>query len=380
MKTIALSSNTAWYLYNFRIGTIRALIERHFRVVIIAPWDEFSLRLRELGCEVYDIKMDNKGSSPLADVKTFLAYRKMYRTLRPDLALHFTIKPNIYGALAARSVGLHCVNMVSGIGTAFIRESWLTRIVEQLYKLSQSWPHKVFFQNMDDLGMFVERRLVPAEKVERVPGSGVNLTQFVAAPPANNPALVFLLIARMLRDKGVMEFVEAARLVKARHPQVRFQLLGQLGVANRTAILCEQVEGWVAEGVVEYLGETDNVAPYIANADCIVLPSYREGISRILLEASAMARPIVATDVTGCREVVDDGETGYLCKVKDPVDLADKLERMLSLSCEQRAEMGRKGREKMQHEFDEQIVIRRYLEVIDEIVRQEKRSCEPVNS
>ncbi len=380
LKTIALSSNTAWYLYNFRIGTIRALIERHFRVVIIAPWDEFSLRLRELGCEVYDIKMDNKGSSPLADVKTFLAYRKMYRTLRPDLALHFTIKPNIYGALAARSVGLHCVNMVSGIGTAFIRESWLTRIVEQLYKLSQSWPHKVFFQNMDDLGMFVERRLVPAEKVERVPGSGVNLTQFVAAPPANNPALVFLLIARMLRDKGVMEFVEAARLVKARHPQVRFQLLGQLGVANRTAILCEQVEGWVAEGVVEYLGETDNVAPYIANADCIVLPSYREGISRILLEASAMARPIVATDVTGCREVVDDGETGYLCKVKDPVDLADKLERMLSLSCEQRAEMGRKGREKMQHEFDEQIVIRRYLEVIDEIVRQEKRSCEPVNS
>ncbi|CAG0940069.1 partial galacturonosyltransferase, partial [Gallionellaceae bacterium] len=340
----------------------------------------FSLRLRELGCEVYDIKMDNKGSSPLADVKTFLAYRKMYRTLRPDLALHFTIKPNIYGALAARSVGLHCVNMVSGIGTAFIRESWLTRIVEQLYKLSQSWPHKVFFQNMDDLGMFVERRLVPAEKVERVPGSGVNLTQFVAAPPANNPALVFLLIARMLRDKGVMEFVEAARLVKARHPQVRFQLLGQLGVANRTAILREQVESWVAEGVVEYLGETDNVAPYISNADCIVLPSYREGISRILLEASAMARPIVATDVTGCREVVDDGETGYLCKVKDPVDLADKLERMLSLSCEQRAEMGRKGREKMQHEFDEQIVIRRYLEVIDEIVRQEKRSCEPVNS
>jgi len=375
LKTIALSSNTTWYLYNFRIGTIRALIERHFRVVIIAPWDEFSLRLRELGCEVYDIEMDNKGSSPFADVKTFLAYRKIYRTLQPDLALHFTIKPNIYGALAARSLGLPCVNMVSGLGTAFIRESWLTRIVEQLYKFSQSWPHKVFFQNMDDLGLFVERRLVSAEKVERVPGSGVNLTQFVAAPPANNSAPVFLLIARMLRDKGVVEFVEAARLVKARHPEIRFQLLGQLGVANRSAILREQVEGWVAEGAVEYLGETDNVVPYIANADCIVLPSYREGISRILLEASAMARPIVATDVTGCREVVDDCETGYLCKVKDPEDLADKLERMLSLSSEQRAEMGRKGREKMQLEFDEQIVIRRYLEVIDEIVKNKEKSC-----
>lgn len=369
LKSIVLSSNTTWYLYNFRIGTIRALIDRHFRVVIIAPWDEFSLRLRELGCDVYDIEMDNKGSSPIADAKTFLAYRKIYRTLQPDLALHFTIKPNIYGALAARSLGLPCINMVSGLGTAFICESWLTRIVERLYKLSQSWPHKVFFQNMDDLDLFVERRLVPTEKAERLPGSGVNLTQFVAASPAKNSAMVFLLIARMLRDKGVVEFVEAARLVKTRHPEVRFQLLGQLGVANRSAILREQVEGWVAEGVVEYLGETDDVAPYIANADCIVLPSYREGISRILLEASAMARPIVATDVTGCREAVDDGETGYLCKVKDPVDLADKLERMLLVSREQRAEMGRKGREKMQREFDEQIVIRRYLEVIGEIVK-----------
>ncbi|MEQ6341777.1 MAG: glycosyltransferase family 4 protein [Gammaproteobacteria bacterium] len=369
LKLIALTSNTTWYLFNFRIGTIRALIEQHFKVVVIAPWDEFSLRLRELGCDVYDIEMDNKGSSPIADAKTFLAYRKLYRTLQPDLVLHFTIKPNIYGTLAARSLGLPCINMVSGLGTAFIRESWLTRIVERLYKLSQSWPRKVFFQNMDDMGLFVERGLVPAEKVERVPGSGVNLTQFIAAPPASNSSTVFLLIARMLRDKGVLEFVEAARLVKARHPKVRFQLLGQLGVANRTAILREQVDGWVAEEVVEYLGETDNVAPYIANADCVVLPSYREGISRILLEASAMARPIVATDVAGCREVVDDGETGYLCKVKDPVDLANILERMLMLTSEQRAEMGRKGREKMQREFDERIVIRRYLEVIDEVIK-----------
>lgn len=373
MTTLVLSSNTAWSLYNFRVGIIRALIGQYSRVVIIAPWDEFSLRLRDMGCEVYDIDMDNKGSSPIADAKTLLVYRKMYRALQPDLALHFTIKPNIYGALAARSLGVPCVNMVTGLGTAFIHDSWLTRIVERLYKLSQSWPRKVFFQNTDDLGMFVERRLVLAEKAERLPGSGINLAQFTAAPPARNSAPVFLLIARMLKDKGVVEYVEAARMVKVRHPQVRFQLLGQLGVANRTAILREQVEEWVTEGVAEYLGETDNVVPYIANADCIVLPSYREGISRTLLEAAAMARPIVTTDVTGCREVVDDGETGYLCKVKDPADLANKLERILMLSSEQRAEMGRKGREKIQREFDEQIVIRRYLEVIGEILKHGRR-------
>ena len=172
----------------------------------------------------------------------------------------------------------------------------------------------------------------------------------------------------MLKDKGVVEFVEAARLLKAKHTDIRFQLLGQLDAVNRTAILREQMDSWVKEGVVEYLGETDDVTPFIANADCIVLPSYREGLSKTLLEAAAMERPIVATDVPGCREVVNDGSTGYLCKVKNIYDLAQKLERILMLSSDQRAEMGRKGRVKMKSEFDEQIITRRYLDVIDNIV------------
>jgi glycosyltransferase involved in cell wall biosynthesis len=368
MKTIVISYNTARYLYRFRIGTVRALIERKHKIVVVAPWDDYSLKLRDLGCDVYDIKMNNKGSNPLADARTLLAYRKIYRTIRPDLALHFTIKPNIYGTLAARSLGVPCLNMVTGVGTAFINDSWLTRFVEILYRLSQSWPHKVFFQNMDDLGLFINRGLVQSGKTEILSSSGVDLSLFSSAPPANNAAPIFLLIGRMLRDKGVVEFVEAARLLKTRHPDVRFQLLGQMDVVNRTAILREQMDRWVADGVVEYLGETDDVRPYIAHADCVVLPSYREGLSKTLLEAAAMARPIVATDVPGCREVFNDGVSGYLCKVKNIDDLANKLERMLMLSSEQRAEMGRKGRDKMQREFDEQIIIRRYLEVIDEIV------------
>jgi len=367
---IILSSNTAWSLYNFRAGLIRALIDRGNQVISVAPWDKFSLGLREMGCKVHDIVIDNKGASPISDTKTFLSYRKIYRMLEPDVVLHFTVKPNIYGTLAARLLGVPCINMVTGLGTPFIHYSWLTSLVELLYKLSQSWPRKVFFQNADDLGMFVERGLVSAEKAERLPGSGINLTQFQPAPPAGNSAPIFLLMARMLKDKGVVEFVEAARIVKQQHPKVRFQLLGKLGAPNRTAIHNEQVAGWVKEGTVEYLGETDNVAPYIALADCIVLPSYREGMSRTLLEGAAMARPIVTTDVIGCREIVEDCETGYLVKVRDSVDLANKLERMRSLSNEQRAEMGRKGREKIQREFDEQIIIRRYLEVIDKLAGQ----------
>lgn len=368
MKTVVISYNTARYLYRFRIGIVRALIERNHKVVVVAPWDDYSPMLRDLGCDVYDIPMDNKGSNPVADAMTLLAYRKLYRKIRPDLALHFTIKPNIYGTLAARSLGVPCINMVTGVGTAFIHDSWLTRVVEKLYTVSQSWPRKVYFQNMDDMGLFIKRGLVPTKNADILSSSGVNLSQFAAALPANNAAPIFLFIGRMLRDKGVVEFVDAARLVKAQQSDVRFQLLGQLDVVNRTAILREQMDSWVAEGLVEYLGETEDVRPHIAQADCVVLPSYREGLSKTLLEAAAMARPILATDVPGCREVVDDGISGYLCKVKNKDDLANKLDRILLLSSEQRTEMGRKGREKMQREFDEKIIVQHYLEVIDEIV------------
>jgi glycosyltransferase involved in cell wall biosynthesis len=370
-KSVVISYNTARYLYRFRIGIVLGLLDRQYKVIVIAPWDEYSQKLIDLGCEVYGIKMDNKGSSPIVDFMTLLAYRKLYGQLKPDLALHFTIKPNIYGTLAARSQAVPTISMITGLGTAFIQESWLTRVVEQLYKLSLTWPYKVFFQNSDDLGVFTQRGLVPTEKAEQLASSGINLELFTAAPPANNAYPVFLLIGRMLKDKGVIEFVEAARLLKKTYPEVRFQLLGQLDVENRTAISREQVNQWVTEGIVEYLGITDNVMPYIAQADCIVLPSYREGLSRTLLEASAMARPIIATDVTGCREIVDDAVSGYLCKVKDPVDLANKLGQILVLSSDQRAEMGRKGRKKMQKEFDEKIIVERYLEVVDEAIKQQ---------
>lgn len=368
-KTIVISYNTARYLYRLRFATVKELIDRKHKVIAIVPYDDYSQRLVDLGCEVYDIKMDSKGSSLLSDARTLLAYRKLYRKLQPDLALHFTIKPNIYGTLAARSLAVPCINMVTGLGTAFTKDSLLTRVIEQLYKFSQTWPYKVFLQNMDDMRLFIDRGLVPKEKAELLPSSGVNLEQFAATPPATNMAPIFLLIARMLKDKGIVEFVEAARIIKARHPQARFQLLGQLGVENRTAIYPDEMNAWVQEGVIEYLGETHDVRPYIADSACVVLPSYyREGLPRSLLEASAMARPIITTDNVGCRDIVDDGINGYLCKIKDYVDLADKIERILMLSDAEREDMGRKGREKMQREFDEKIIIKRYLDVMDEVL------------
>jgi glycosyltransferase involved in cell wall biosynthesis len=250
----------------------------------------------------------------------------------------------------------------------FIRDTWLTKLVRSLYKTAMSRSHHVFFQNNEDMGMFVERGLVAAAKVSRLPGSGINLDLFRCEPLLEEKCeFRFLLVARLLWDKGVGEYVAAARIVRQKHPTVRFQLLGFLDVLNKTAVSKDEMELWVREGVVEYLGVADDVKPYMVDADCVVLPSYREGVPRSLLEAAAIGRPIVTTDAVGCRDAVDDNVTGLLCRVADAADLARKLLQMIEMHPLDRSKMATAGRKKMELEFDERIVINRYLEVIAQV-------------
>jgi glycosyltransferase involved in cell wall biosynthesis len=365
-RTVALASNTAWYLHNFRSGLIRTLLERGDRVATLAPSDGYVPRLRDMGCEVVDLPMDNMGTNPVRDIATWHHFRRAYRAIGPEVVLHYTAKPMVYGTLAARSLGIPIVNTVTGLGTAFLRGGPLQTVVQTLYRVALRHSPRVFFQNPDDLDLFVSRGLVRLEQAGRLPGSGVDLERFAVAPTAQGPARVFLLVARMLRDKGIGEFVEAARGLRRENPGLRFQLLGQLGVANRTAIPRSEVESWVREGSIEHLGEIDDVRPWIGNADCVVLPSYREGTPRTLLEAAAMGRPIVTTDVPGCRQVVDDGVTGLLCRARDATDLAVKIRSITGMTSEQRQAMGLAGRAKMEREFDQRIVIAGYLAAIEE--------------
>lgn len=211
--------------------------------------------------------------------------------------------------------------------------------------------------------------LVVESKVEQLPGEGVGLNHFAFASMRTRPAdqPVLLMIARLLRDKGVLEYVEAARRVHTLNPKAIFRLLGAAGADNPTAISLDQVRSWEEERIIEYLGITEDVRPHIADADCVVLPSYREGIPRTLLEAGAMGRPIITTDVAGCRDIVEDGINGFLCMPRNGVDLAEKMLQFINLSHKQRANMGQNGRKKMVREFDEKIVIQRYLEVIREV-------------
>ncbi len=365
---LVISANAAWNLANFRSGLIAALIAAGYEVIAVAPPDAAAeKRLAALGCRFIAVPIASQGVSPWHDLRTFFAYLRLFRAERPAAYLGYTIKPNVYGSLAARACGVPALNNISGLGTAFIKRSWLTVAAKLLYRVGLAGSHTLFFQNEADRALFVAARLAKAERALLLPGSGIDPRQFPAAPPRTaetGAEIAFLLIARLVRDKGVFEYVEAARLLRERHPQVRCRILGFLDVENRTAISRETVASWMEEGVIDYLGAADDVRPHIAASDCVVLPSYREGTSRVLLEAAAMARPIVTTDVPGCREVVEDRRTGLLCAVRDGRSLADAMARMVELEGAARTAMGLAGRDKVVREFSEHLVIDRYLQRI----------------
>ena len=366
---IVICSNTAWSLYNFRRALIRALVDDGFEVIVAAPLDVYANKVQGLGCRYIALPMDNRGTSPVRDLQLLVRLWRLLGRERPVAYLGYTIKPNIYGALAARALGIPTLCNVTGLGAAFIRDSWLTRVVKHLYRVAFR-SSSVIFENETDREFFVEERLVRGQQTLVMPTTGVDLAQFTPSSPRPvDGQLHFLLVARMLWDKGVGEFIEAARRLRQSNPEVRFQLLGFLDVLNPAAIDRSVVEGWVAEGIVEYLGATEDVRPHLAAADCIVLPSYREGLPRSLIEAAAMGRPLIATDVPGCREVVDIGKNGFLVVPRDASSLAEAIAAFCELSHAQRSEMGVASRRKAVTEFDETVVVDRYRQEIAAMIK-----------
>lgn len=363
---IAVVSNTCWYLFNFRLNLMLALQAAGHTVVAVAPEDAYAQRIRQAGVAFEAVPISGGGTQPLREAQSVLRLGAVFRRRRVGLVLSYTPKGNLYAALACIALGLPFVPNVSGLGRAFIRRSLVTQVAKTLYRLTFGRAHRVFFQNLDDMGVFVRSGLVRPAQAERLPGSGVDLGRFAPAPPVarSADAPVFLLVARMLWDKGVGEYVQAARCVRQRYPGARFELLGFLDVDNPSAISRPQMDAWVAEGVVDYLGSTDDVRPFLAQADGVVLPSYREGVPRTLLEAAAMARPVITTDAPGCRDTLVDGRSGFLCRPADAQDLADKLLRFTALTLPARQAMGQQGREWVAQNFAEGLVIGRYLEVV----------------
>jgi len=372
-KTIVIFINTAWNIYNFRAGLLLALQKEGHRIVAIAPRDSYVGKLEAMGIEFQEIKINNKGINPFEDFKLTYEIYKLYRKISPDIVLHYTIKPNIYGTIAAGILGIPTISNISGLGTVFLNNRFSSKIARMLYRIALRFPAKVFFQNADDRDLFIANKLVKKQRTDLLPGSGIDTEKF---KPINQPmfqgenSVRFLMIARLLKDKGVIEYVEAAKDF-LEIPNVSFDILGAYYPGNPTAVTAIQMQKWQEEGIVGYLGESDDVVSIIAEHDCIVLPSYREGLSRVLLEAASMAKPIITTDVPGCRDIVDDGVNGYLCKPKDVASLSAQMKKMIALSLQERYDMGIRGRQKVQRSFDERLVIEKYQEAIYNVLRSE---------
>ena len=366
---IAFVANTSWSIYKFRLYLIERLLHEGFAIYVLAPRDAYTEKFESLKGLNY-IQLHHfhaKSISPLQDYRLYRELYGHYRSLKPALIFHYTVKANLYGTSAAARAGIPSISVVTGLGYTFSGEGWLQRGVRLGYRRQLQKSTEVWFLNEDDRQVFVSQHLVPVEKTFLLPGEGVDTDWFFAAPydpQTPKKTVTFLLIGRLIRHKGIVEFVEAAGLLRKQGLSVRCQLLGFFDDKNPVAIPRKQLEEWTASGIITYLGHTDDVRPYIEQADCIVLPSYREGMPLSLLEGASMCKALIATDTAGCRTIISEGVNGYLCRQKDGPDLAARMAAYFHLPPDAKRQMGIEGRNRVRQQYTRETVAAIYLEKI----------------
>lgn len=360
--TVLVVANSSWNLSHFRGGLIRALHKAHIRVVAAVP--DGDPPVPEL--TTYSFPLKAESVAPLTELRSILGLIGILRAVKPAAVLSFTPKGNIYAGLAARAVGVPVIPNVSGLGTGFIRGGFLQRVQQALYREAFVTAPTVFFQNGDDSRLFEELGLIRPEQVRLLPGSGVDCRHFAAEPLAERKAgeAHLLFVGRLLGDKGLRELAEAMRRVRQQRPSVSLTLLGGVGTANRSAITHSEVSGWMAEGLLRHVSHADDVRPFLADADAVVLPSYREGMPRSLLEAAATGRPLLAADVPGCRELVTHGENGLLFEARSAESLAVAIVQFADTPMAERRRWGAAARRLAETRFDERHVSRAYLDLL----------------
>lgn len=364
--TVALIANTAWNLWNFRRDLILELTRQGFSVLCIAPPDGYEDRLQAIR-HVRFIPLrhlQRRTLSPLNNLRTLWELFVLLRRERPAGVMLYTIKPNIFGAWAAHFSGIPTLAAVEGMGYLAAAPPLLRRLAFVLYRYALKTVRQVVFLNNEDARLFRRVAGLDARRTVVLPGIGIDVRQFPCQPYPLNPAPVFLFLGRLLRDKGIREFVDAARQVRRQAPGVRFLIVGSPDPGNPETISWEEVKAWMDEGIVEYLGRQDDVRPFIAQADAVVLPSYGEGLSRALLEGMAMGRPVITTDSPGCRELAEDGLDALLIPRADAALLADALLRFAALPIGVRRTMGLRARQKVQLRFSNEVVLPQYLRLI----------------
>ena len=370
-KRVAIVANTTWNIFNFRLNVIRKLLEEDFSITVIAPIDEY-IRYKEQFPEVQHIPLnhlDRDSINPLRDFRFFLELLQIYRECKPDLIIHYTVKPNIYGGFASGRLGIPSIAVVTGLGYPFIHNGIIRQVTKMLYRQSNRFHNQVIFENIDDRNLFIEEDLIKSEQGISVKGCGLNIDHFQPRKSQQtNGKIIFSFIGRLLYDKGVKEFIQAASEVKKVCLDTQFWLAGDMDDENPSAVRKKDLLEWTKDPAVRYLGSVKDVRPIIAESDCIVLPSYREAIARSLTEAMAMSKPVIGTDTAGCREAIEEGSTGFLVPVKDFQALANAMIAFCKIDREKRIKMGKKGREKAVKEFDEKIIAEDIFSVITKII------------
>ena len=369
-KKIVVMENGLLSTYTMRDGLMQCLLKEGYEVTVLAHTNSFVSQVEKTG-----LKVINVGSGNINPVKVTKYIYKLYHALKkikPDVCLTFSIRPAIWGNFITRFLSIPTITNITGVGPLFTSKNMAYRMARFIYRVALKKTKKVFFQNYDDMNLFLENRFVKREIAQRIPGSGVDYQKFspMIIKDKDESSFIFLFIGRLIKDKGIFEFVEAAKIIREKYPRVVFNVIGPFWQQNlkSNTITKSDLQNWITEGVIDYLGEKKDVRKFIAEADCIVLPSYREGTSNILLEAASMEKPAITSNVTGCKEIVEDTVSGFLCNVKDSADLAKKMEKMLLLTDAQREEMGKKARQKIIKEYDKQIVLNEYLKAIDEVL------------
>jgi glycosyltransferase involved in cell wall biosynthesis len=370
-KKIVVIENGLFSTYTMREGLMLHLLKEGCEVYILTHANRFLPQVEKIGLKVIDVGSGNL--NPFKVSRYIYSLWKSLKKIKPDVCLTFSIRPAIWGNLITRELKIPTITNITGVGPLFTSKNIVYRMARLLYRNALSKTEKVFFQNFDDMDLFIEKKFVKKEIAERIPGSGVDYKKFspMISGQRHNGTFIFLFIGRLIKDKGIFEYINAAKIIRKKYPTVMFNVMGPFWTQNlkNNTITQKQLQNWIDEGVIDYLGEKKDVRKYISEADCIVLPSYREGTSNTLLEAASMEKPAITSDTTGCREIVDDSITGFLCKVKDEIDLAEKMEKMILLKPDERIEMGKQARLKIIREYDKQIVIRSYINAIKKAIK-----------
>jgi len=369
LKKIIIISCASRDFLLFRLGLLKELKARGFNIIISAPHDNYSDKLIKLGYNFLNLQINRKGLNPIEDLILFIKILKILLKEKPNIIINFSIKPIIYGSFASYFFkNLKLINVLTGLGYVFIKNNLLTTIVKILYKIALLRADKIIFQNRDDFEYFKKNKLVSSKKSEVILSSGVDTEYFKPLKlKKTSKNFIFLFMGRILWDKGIKEFIESAKIVREKYRNTKFQILGWFDKSNPSEVSKEYIEELCKKGIIEYLGNFDDVRPFIAQSDVVVLPSYREGVPKVLLEAASMEKPIITTDAPGCREVVKHKLNGLLVPIKDVKSLSEAMLWMIEHP-KDRKKMGREGRKIIIKIFDERMVVNKYMKIIFELV------------